>query len=94
MAATGALSVEAAFEAAHDAGIVNRVAVVEPGVVTGDLQDEAASRGLFYPPDPASHRFCTIGGNVAMCAGGPRAVKYGVTRDYVLQDGDIVELRT
>ncbi len=60
------------------------VAVVEPGVVTGDLQREVESRGLFYPPDPASHRFCSIGGNVAECAGGLRAVKYGVTRDYVL----------
>jgi len=62
----------------------NLIAVVEPGVVTGDLQNEAEARGLFYPPDPASHRFCTIGGNVAECAGGLRAVKYGVTRDYVL----------
>ena len=60
------------------------IAVVEPGVVTGDLQQEVESRGLFYPPDPASHRFCTIGGNIAECAGGLRAVKYGVTRDYVL----------
>jgi glycolate oxidase len=62
----------------------NRMAVVEPGVVTGDLQAEVASRGLFYPPDPASHQFCTLGGNIAECAGGLRAVKYGVTRDYVL----------
>ncbi len=60
------------------------VAIVEPGVVTGDLQREVESRGLFYPPDPASHRFCTMGGNVAECAGGLRAVKYGVTKDYVL----------
>jgi len=60
------------------------VAVVEPGVITGDLQREVESRGLFYPPDPASNRFCTLGGNVAECAGGLRAVKYGVTRDYVL----------
>ncbi len=60
------------------------VAVVEPGVVTGDLQREVEARGLFYPPDPASSTFCTIGGNVAECAGGLRAVKYGVTRDYVL----------
>jgi glycolate oxidase len=57
---------------------------VEPGVVTGDLQREVESRGLFYPPDPASHQFCTMGGNVAECAGGLRAVKYGVTKDYVL----------
>ncbi len=62
----------------------NMIAVAEPGVVTGDLQREVESRGLFYPPDPASHRFCTLGGNVAECAGGLRAVKYGVTKDYVL----------
>ena len=62
----------------------NRVAVAEPGVITGDLQREAEARGLFYPPDPASSAFCTIGGNVAECAGGLRAVKYGVTKDYVL----------
>ncbi len=62
----------------------NRVAVVEPGVIAGDLQREAESRRLFYPPDPASSNFCTIGGNVAECAGGLRAVKYGVTKDYVL----------
>ncbi len=60
------------------------VAVAEPGVVTGDLQRAVEERGLFYPPDPASHRFCTLGGNVAECAGGLRAVKYGVTKDYVL----------
>ncbi len=62
----------------------NRMAVAEPGVVTGDLQREVEARGLFYPPDPASNQFCTLGGNVAECAGGLRAVKYGVTRDYVL----------
>lgn len=62
----------------------NLVAVVEPGVVTGDLQDAVEHEGLFYPPDPASLRFSTIGGNVAECAGGPRAVKYGVTKDFVL----------
>lgn len=62
----------------------NMVAVVEPGVVTGNLQKEVEAIGLFYPPDPSSLKFCTIGGNVAVGAGGPRAVKYGVTRDYVL----------
>ncbi len=62
----------------------NMLAVVQPGVVTGQLQKELLDYGLFYPPDPASLQFSTIGGNVAMCAGGPRAVKYGVTRDYVL----------
>jgi len=59
-------------------------AVVEPGVITGDLQKKAAKQGLFYPPDPASKDFCTIGGNVATGAGGATAVKYGVTRDYVM----------
>jgi glycolate oxidase len=57
---------------------------VEPGVITGDLHSAVEAKGLFYPPDPASSSFCTIGGNVGECAGGPRAVKYGVTRDYVL----------
>ncbi len=60
------------------------VAVVEPGVVTGDLQAELAARGLFYAPDPASVRFSTVGGNASTCAGGMRAVKYGVTRDHIL----------
>jgi len=62
----------------------NQVAIVEPGVITGRFQEEVERLGLFYPPDPASRKFCTIGGNVGECAGGPRAVKYGVTRDYVL----------
>ena len=61
----------------------NLIAVVEPGVITGDLQREAEKVGLFYPPDPSSLKFSTIGGNVAECAGGARAVKYGVTKDYV-----------
>lgn len=62
----------------------NLIAVVEPGVVTGRLQKEVERLGLFYPPDPASKDFSTLGGNIAECAGGPRCVKYGVTRDYVL----------
>ena len=62
----------------------NLIAVVEPGVVTAELQREVERLGLFYPPDPASKEFCTLGGNVAECAGGPRCVKYGVTKDYVL----------
>ncbi len=60
------------------------VAVVEPGVMCGDLQSAAEAVGMFYPPDPASAKTSTLGGNVATCAGGLRAVKYGVTRDYVL----------
>jgi glycolate oxidase len=60
------------------------VAVVEPGVITGDLMAAAEAAGLFYPPDPASLASSTIGGNVAENAGGPRAFKYGTTREYVL----------
>ena len=59
-------------------------AVVEPGVITGELMKAADEVGLFYPPDPNSWESCTLGGNVAENAGGPRALKYGVTRDYVL----------
>jgi glycolate oxidase len=62
----------------------NLTALVEPGVLNGKLQRELQRRRLFYPPDPASMNFCTIGGNVAENAGGARAVKYGVTKDYVL----------
>jgi glycolate oxidase len=62
----------------------NLVAHVEPGVMTGRLHDAVEAQGLYYPPDPASARYSTIGGNLGECAGGPRAVKYGVTRDYVL----------
>lgn len=62
----------------------NLLAIVEPNVITGDLQDAVERVGLFYPPDPASLRECAIGGNVAECAGGPRAFKYGTTRRYVL----------
>src|SRR5512136_1764293 len=62
----------------------NLIAVVEPGVVTFDLQQEAAKQDLFYPPDPASYKYSSIGGNVAECSGGPNSMKYGVTRDYVL----------
>ncbi len=59
-------------------------AVIEPGVITQKFQEEVESRGLFYPPDPASRGSCHLGGNLAECSGGPRAVKYGVTKDYVL----------
>ncbi|RLB86983.1 MAG: glycolate oxidase subunit GlcD, partial [Deltaproteobacteria bacterium] len=62
----------------------NFIARVEPGVVVASLHSACEARGLFYPPDPASSAVCTIGGNIGECAGGPRAVKYGVTRDYVL----------
>ena len=75
----------------------NLVAVVEPNVITGDLQQAVEKVGLFYPPDPASLKVSVIGGNVAECAGGPRAFKYGTTKQYVLglqavlPNGDIVE---
>ena len=62
----------------------NLLAIVEPNVITGDLQDAVERVGLFYPPDPASLRLCSLGGNVAECAGGPRAFKYGTTKRYVL----------
>jgi glycolate oxidase len=71
-------------------------AVVQPGVINADLQKAVAAYGLMYPPDPASMFVSTIGGNVALNAGGPRGVKYGVTRDYllglevVLPTGDII----
>jgi glycolate oxidase len=62
----------------------NFLAEVEPGVITADLQAAAEKKGLFYPPDPASLKTSTIGGNVAENAGGPRCFKYGVTGNYVL----------
>jgi glycolate oxidase len=72
------------------------VAVVEPGVITADLKEAARAHKLFYPPDPASMKDCSIGGNVATNAGGPRCLKYGVTRNYViglevvLANGDVL----
>lgn len=74
----------------------NLMAVVQPAVITQVLQEAVEAEGLFYPPDPASRGSCFIGGNVAECSGGPRAVKYGVTRDWVtgveavLPDGTVV----
>jgi glycolate oxidase len=61
----------------------NLMITVEPGVVTGEIHRAVEAEGLFYPPDPASLESCSIGGNIAENAGGPRAVKYGVTKDYV-----------
>jgi glycolate oxidase len=75
----------------------NFIARVEPGVIVSNIHSAVEARGLFYPPDPASSSVCTIGGNIGECAGGPRAVKYGVTRDYVLgltavmPSGDIIK---
>jgi glycolate oxidase len=74
----------------------NLQVIVQPGVITQVLQEAVAAKGLYYPPDPSSRGSCTIGGNLAENAGGPRAVKYGVTRDYaldlevVLPDGAII----
>ncbi len=74
------------------------VAVVQPGVVTSKLQEKTEAKGLYYPPDPASRADCYLGGNIATNAGGPRCLKYGVTRDYVLglevvlADGTLVNL--
>ena len=62
----------------------NLVAHTEPGVMTGAFHAAVEAKGLYYPPDPSSADYSTLGGNLAECAGGPRAVKYGVTRDYVL----------
>jgi len=76
---------------------LNLLAVVEPNVITGDLQRAVEKVGLFYPPDPASLEKSSIGGNVAECAGGPRAFKYGTTKRYVLglevvlPTGEIIE---
>ena len=64
--------------------VADGVAVVQPGVITGELQAAVRAKGLFYPPDPASLADCSIGGNIATNAGGPRCLKYGVTRHYVL----------
>src|SRR5687767_7376158 len=63
---------------------LNLIAIVQPNVITGDLQRAVERVGLFYPPDPASLESSSIGGNVAECAGGPRAFKYGTTKRYVL----------
>jgi glycolate oxidase len=63
---------------------VDGVGVVQPGVITGDFQAQVRTHGLLYPPDPASLKECSLGGNVATNAGGPRCLKYGVTRHYVL----------
>lgn len=74
------------------------IATVEPGVFTADLKAAVRAQKLFYPPDPASMKDCTIGGNVATNAGGPRCLKYGVTRNYViglevvLANGDVLRI--
>jgi len=63
--------------------IDNLMVVAQPAAITGDIQKAVEEKGLFYPPDPASLESCSIGGNVAENSGGPRALKYGVTRHYL-----------
>ncbi len=76
----------------------NLAVMVQSGVVTYELQKKVEEKGLFYPPDPSSYKYSTIGGNIAENAGGPRCVKYGVTKDYVLMleavfaDGSVCSL--
>src|SRR5258705_12184635 len=67
-----------------DINFQDAIAIVEPGAITADLKAAARAQKLFYPPDPASMKDCSIGGNIATNAGGPRCLKYGVTRNYVL----------
>jgi len=72
------------MDAVLEVSTADRLAVVQPGVVNKALRDEVAGHGLFYPPDPSSYDWCTIGGNLANNSGGLCCVKYGVTTDYVL----------
>ncbi len=80
----GVVLVMTRFNRIHHIDKDNLIAHVEPGLVTGSFHRAVEKEGLFYPPDPSSSEFSTLGGNLAECAGGPRALKYGVTRDYVL----------
>jgi glycolate oxidase len=86
------------MDAVREVNVEERYAVVEPGVLNDDLRRRVAEDGLWYPPDPASYRICSIGGNIATNAGGICCVKYGVTRDYVLgvtvvlADGSVAKL--
>ncbi|WP_281951434.1 glycolate oxidase subunit GlcD [Nitrosophilus kaiyonis] len=90
------LAVEKYMNKILEIDMENMVAVVQPGVINKELQREVEKVGLFYPPDPASQEYSTIGGNVAENAGGMRAAKYGITKDYVmalravLPNGDII----
>ena len=85
------------FDKILDIDEENLIATIEPGVVTADFQKTVEKVGLFYPPDPASLKVSTMGGNVAECAGGPRCVKYGVTKDYIIgleivtPTGDVIQ---
>lgn len=77
---------------------INKIAIVEPGVIAFELIKRAAKMGLLYPPDPSSMKESTLGGNVSECAGGPKGVKYGITRNFVLgieavlSDGSVVQV--
>jgi len=88
----------AAMNRIKEVNTADFVAIVEPGVLTAKLQNLVEKKGVFYPPDPASRADCTLGGNIATNAGGPRCLKYGVTRDYVLglevvlASGEVVRL--
>ena len=88
------------MRAIEEIDAADSVAVVSPGVVTGDLHAAVEALGLFYPPDPNSLASCTLGGNIAENAAGPRTYKYGVTRDWVLgltvvtAEGNVLELGT
>jgi len=94
----GIALVLAGMRAIKELDVDSMVAVVEPGVITGVFQKTVEDAGMFYPPDPASLNYCTLGGNIAENAGGPHGVKYGVTKDYVLglevviPSGDVVRL--
>ena len=83
-----------------DINKTNMTAIVQPGVVVGDLQKEVDKIGLFFPPDPSNLRVSTIGGAIAQSAGGPKTFKYGTTKDYVLglkvvlADGSLLETGT
>ena len=94
----GIALVLAGMRAIKEIDTESMIAVVEPGVITGEFQKQVEAVGLFYPPDPASLNYCTLGGNIAENAGGPHGVKYGVTKDYVLglevvlPSGDVVRL--
>ncbi len=80
----GVVLVMTHFNRIIDIDTNNLIANVQPGVVTGHFHKAVEKKGLFYPPDPSSSEFSTLGGNMAECAGGPCAIKYGTTRDYVL----------
>ncbi len=91
------LSLERHMNKLLEIDMQNMVAVVQPGLVNMDLQKAVEAVGLFYPPDPASEEYSTLGGNVSENAGGMRAAKYGITKDYVmaleavLPNGEIIK---